>query len=422
MNNKILILQRVCAPYRIKFFAEFQKIMTNSTLIIGEDIPNSKVKNSQDLEDLNFIKLKTKHISFFGRILTFHKGLLSQFRKNKPDIIICEAESHVIGYLTAIIYKIFFNNKVKLGYWCFIALPGRVYNKYNPKELFKRNIRKLFDHFFLYHSYGKNKLLEMGINEDQITIVTNVGNTQRFNDLSKQKTEKSLAKKKLNLENECTLLFLGTLDENKRPEKLIEIMLSINKNVSLKTLNTFKIDVISKGFVSIKNFNELKKALENNNYKDYRILGGGSNILFTNNFDGLTIHIANKGISITNESIKDVIVEISAGENWHDFVLWSLKNGYGGIENLALIPGNVGAAPIQNIGAYGVELQEVFIECSAIDIKTLKTKIFSAKDCEFGYRDSVFKNRQKNNYIITSIKDVTPIPHNGCRPRKRRRV
>ena len=228
MNNKILILQRVCAPYRIKFFAEFQKIMTNSTLIIGEDIPNSKVKNSQDLEDLNFIKLKTKHISFFGRILTFHKGLLSQFRKNKPDIIICEAESHVIGYLTAIIYKIFFNNKVKLGYWCFIALPGRVYNKYNPKELFKRNIRKLFDHFFLYHSYGKNKLLEMGINEDQITIVTNVGNTKRFNDLSKQKTEKSLAKKKLNLENECTLLFLGTLDENKRPEKLIEIMLSID--------------------------------------------------------------------------------------------------------------------------------------------------------------------------------------------------
>ena len=233
MKNKVVILQRVCAPYRLKFFVEFQKIITNSTLIIGEDIPNSKVKNRTDLKGLNYIKLPTRHINFFGRILTFHKGLLSQFKKDKPEIIICEAESHIIGYLTAIIYKFFFNRNVKLGYWCFIALPGRVYNKYSFIEIFKRNIRKLFDHFFLYHSYGKSALLEMGINEELITIVTNVGDTQRFNDLSKKKIPNSLAKKKLNLDNACTLLFLGTLDKNKKPNKLIEIMKSIDIKVNV---------------------------------------------------------------------------------------------------------------------------------------------------------------------------------------------
>ncbi|MAS29551.1 MAG: UDP-N-acetylenolpyruvoylglucosamine reductase [Flavobacteriaceae bacterium] len=190
-------------------------------------------------------------------------------------------------------------------------------------------------------------------------------------------------------------------------------MLSINKNVSLKTLNTFKIDVISKGFVSIKNFNELKKALENNNYKDYRILGGGSNILFTNNFDGLTIHIANKGISITNESIKDVIVEISAGENWHDIVLWAIKNNFGGIENLSLIPGSVGAAPIQNIGAYGVELKDVFYCCEALNIKTKQIKKFYVEDCEFEYRSSIFKTKEKNNYVIMKVfLKLSKEPHN----------
>lgn len=233
MKNKVVILQRVCAPYRLKFFVEFQKIITNSTLIIGEDIPNSKVKNRTDLKGLNYIKLPTRHINFFGRILTFHKGLLSQFKKDKPEIIICEAESHIIGYLTAIAYKFFFNRNVKLVYWCFIALPGRVYNKYSLTEVFKRNIRKLFDHFFLYHSYGKNALLEMGINEKLITIITNVGNTQRFNDLSKKRIPNSLAKKKLNLDNVCTLLFLGTLDKNKKPNKLIEIMNYIDIEVNV---------------------------------------------------------------------------------------------------------------------------------------------------------------------------------------------
>ena len=180
-------------------------------------------------------------------------------------------------------------------------------------------------------------------------------------------------------------------------------MLSIKENVSLKTFNTFKIDVISKGFVSVKNFNELKKALENNKYKNYRILGGGSNILFTSDFDGLTIHIANKGISIINESKKNVTIEISAGENWHDLVLWALNNNLGGIENLSLIPGSVGAAPVQNIGAYGVELKDVFLFCEALNIKTKKIRKFSLEECKFKYRSSIFKTKEKNNYIIMKV-------------------
>ena len=180
-------------------------------------------------------------------------------------------------------------------------------------------------------------------------------------------------------------------------------MLSIKKNVSLKTFNTFKIDIISKGFISVKDFGELKEALENNNYKDYRILGGGSNILFTSNFDGLTIHIANKGVSIINESKKDVTIEICAGENWHDIVLWTLNNNLGGIENLSLIPGNVGAAPIQNIGAYGVELKDVFLCCEALNIKTKKIRKFYLDDCKFKYRSSIFKTKEKNNYVIMKV-------------------
>ena len=108
IKNKIVILQRVCPSYRLKTFVKFQKIVSNSTLIIGEDIPNSKVKSGKSLKGLNYIKLPTFHINFFGRIVTFHKNLLSELKKSNPEIIICEAESHIMGYLTAIIYKFFF--------------------------------------------------------------------------------------------------------------------------------------------------------------------------------------------------------------------------------------------------------------------------------------------------------------------------
>jgi len=177
----------------------------------------------------------------------------------------------------------------------------------------------------------------------------------------------------------------------------------LEDNKSIEKLTTIGVKAKTHKYCNIKDIKHLYEILKSNSLP-IKVLGGGSNILWTKDFNGLTIHINNKGISIEKETHSYVVVNIQAGENWHEFVIWSINNGYGGVENLALIPGNVGAAPIQNIGAYGVELKEVFIECSAIHLRSLKNKVFSAKDCQFGYRDSIFKNKEKNNYIITSIK------------------
>jgi len=180
-------------------------------------------------------------------------------------------------------------------------------------------------------------------------------------------------------------------------------MIRLEENKSVEKLTTIGVKARTYQYCKIEEISSLLSILKSNSLP-VKVLGGGSNVLWTKDFIGLTLHINIKGISVEKETDSHVIVKIKAGENWHEFVIWSLRNGYGGIENLALIPGNVGAAPIQNIGAYGVELKEVFIECSAINIKTLNVKVFSAEDCQFGYRDSIFKNKEKDNYIITSIK------------------
>ncbi|MCL4160274.1 UNVERIFIED_CONTAM: hypothetical protein GTU68_036149 [Idotea baltica] len=126
-------------------------------------------------------------------------------------------------------------------------------------------------------------------------------------------------------------------------------------------------------------------------------------MLLTKDFDGLVIHINSKGIDIISEDNDSVIVKAKAGENWHDFVLWCINNNFGGIENLSLIPGNVGTAPIQNIGAYGVELKDVFESCEAISLETKQIQSFSKPDCKFGYRNSIFKQEAKGKYVITSV-------------------
>ncbi len=126
-------------------------------------------------------------------------------------------------------------------------------------------------------------------------------------------------------------------------------------------------------------------------------------MLLTKDIDALVLHINLKGISIVSEDETHVIVKANAGENWHDFVLWCLQQNYGGIENLSLIPGNVGTAPMQNIGAYGVELKDVFQSCEALNIDTLKERTFNNEDCNFGYRESIFKHELKGKYIITSV-------------------
>ena len=179
--------------------------------------------------------------------------------------------------------------------------------------------------------------------------------------------------------------------------------MQIQHNISLKKYNSFGIEAFAKHFASISNIEDLKTILQLNEYKNRFILGGGSNMLLTKNIDALVLHINLKGITIVSEDDTSVIVKANAGENWHEFVLWCIAHDFGGLENLSLIPGNVGTAPIQNIGAYGVELKDTFISCETLDIETLKTNTFENSECEFDYRNSIFKQDLKGQQIITSV-------------------
>lgn len=177
----------------------------------------------------------------------------------------------------------------------------------------------------------------------------------------------------------------------------------IERHFSLKNYNSFGIEVETEFFAAISNEAELIEVLKSNGNKPFRVLGGGSNVLLTEDYKGLTLVMQNKGISILEETASHVLIEVQGGENWHELVLWALENDFGGIENLALIPGSVGAAPIQNIGAYGVELSSVFHRCKALDLESLSFNEFDKAACEFGYRSSVFKTRLKGKAIITRV-------------------
>lgn len=177
----------------------------------------------------------------------------------------------------------------------------------------------------------------------------------------------------------------------------------IQHNISLKPYNTFGINVFAKHFTSITSVTELIEVLKLKEYPSHFILGGGSNMLLTKDINDLVIHINIKGIKVISENETHVIVKANAGENWHEFVLWCLKHHYGGVENLSLIPGNVGTAPIQNIGAYGVELKDTFYSCETLNINSKEIKCFNLEDCNFGYRESIFKQELKDKHIITSV-------------------
>lgn len=180
--------------------------------------------------------------------------------------------------------------------------------------------------------------------------------------------------------------------------------MNIRSNQSLLAYNTFRIDVNAKYFVEVSSIEELKEVLSSDVCKSNKlfILGGGSNLLLTKDFDGLVIRLGIKGITVCEEG-DDVYVEAGAAEVWNDFVQFNVNNGYAGIENLSLIPGTVGASPIQNIGAYGVEIKDCFHSLTAIDVDTLELKKFNKEECEFSYRESVFKNKFKGKYIICSV-------------------
>ncbi len=177
----------------------------------------------------------------------------------------------------------------------------------------------------------------------------------------------------------------------------------VEEHKSLKNYNTFGINCNARYFVSVETINELKQALSEKPSEELFILGGGSNMLLTGDMDAYVLHINLKGIEILKESETEVFVKAMAGENWHSFVQYCIAKDFGGLENLSLIPGNVGTAPIQNIGAYGVELKDTFESCNTVEIETLNEREFNKEECAFEYRNSIFKNEAKGKYIITSV-------------------
>ncbi len=181
--------------------------------------------------------------------------------------------------------------------------------------------------------------------------------------------------------------------------------MEILKNHSLKRFNTFGIEANARLYAELKEPGDLQELQKHKEFSRHKtlILGGGSNILFTDDFPGLVIHINTQGISIVCEDSDNILIEAQAGVEWHELVLHTIGMGLGGLENLSLIPGNVGAAPIQNIGAYGVEQKDCFESLTAVKLATGEIKKFDNKECQFGYRDSIFKNELKNQFLILSV-------------------
>ena len=182
-------------------------------------------------------------------------------------------------------------------------------------------------------------------------------------------------------------------------------MINIISGQSLTNKNTFHINVNSEYYCELDSIEQLPELVARREFKDSEILilGGGSNLLFTRDFSGLVIKNNIRGIEVVNETGNEIFVKVGAGENWHQFVLWCIDRNYGGVENLSLIPGNIGASPMQNIGAYGVEIKDVFYSLEAVHVESGQMITFNNHECEFGYRESVFKRRFKDQFIITSV-------------------
>ena len=180
-------------------------------------------------------------------------------------------------------------------------------------------------------------------------------------------------------------------------------MIVFQKNVQLQPFNTFGLEAKATNFVAFQTVDELKESLIQRADHPLLVLGGGSNVLLTQDFDGLVLKNELKGIKIVREDANHVWVEVQAGENWHEFVMTAIANDWAGIENMSLIPGTMGAAPMQNIGAYGVEIKQVFDRLTALEIETRELHQFTNSACQFGYRESIFKKEAKGKFIVTSV-------------------
>ncbi|WPO91879.1 UDP-N-acetylmuramate dehydrogenase [Chryseobacterium sp. HR92] len=179
----------------------------------------------------------------------------------------------------------------------------------------------------------------------------------------------------------------------------------MQENFSLKPYNTFGVEAKARYFTEVNTIDELKETLVFSKTQSLQLLllGGGSNILLTKDFDGLAIRLNLKGISEERINENEVLVTANAGENWHKFVMYCLQKNFGGLENLSLIPGNVGTSPMQNIGAYGTEIKDIFVSCQVLDLESLELTTFNLEQCRFGYRDSIFKQEGKGRYIILEV-------------------
>ena len=181
--------------------------------------------------------------------------------------------------------------------------------------------------------------------------------------------------------------------------------MSLERNKLLEKYNTFGINVTSRLFATFHNIAELKQLLSSDAVRNEKmlVLGGGSNILFTSDFDGIVLKNEIQGIEVTHQDNDFFYIRAFAGENWHQFVLHCIEKGWAGLENLSFIPGCVGASPVQNIGAYGIEIKDRLESLEAINVRTLEIKTFKTKDCQFGYRSSLFKYALKGEFIIISV-------------------
>jgi UDP-N-acetylmuramate dehydrogenase len=179
--------------------------------------------------------------------------------------------------------------------------------------------------------------------------------------------------------------------------------MKIQNNISLKPLNTFNVDVLANTVCTLQSNDDFSLEKICKYLSKYIILGGGSNILFSKDFDGTVLLIRNMGKEILQEDEDTVLIKVNAGENWDEFVDWSIEKNLVGLHNLACIPGCVGACPVQNVGAYGVEIKDLLTEVEIFDLEDGNTKILKNKECDFGYRDSIFKRKLRNKVIIKSV-------------------
>jgi glycosyltransferase involved in cell wall biosynthesis len=222
---RLAILQRVCPGYRTALFKGLSSSPKLQTMLfIGEDVPNSKVKSTPNLAGINFRKLKTSFLHIGHRAFTWHHGLVKELNDYNPEVILCEGESHFIGYLQAIWYKKFYNNKVGLIHWCFTSLPGEPLQKPGVGTKVKTFFRKYFDAHLLYSTYSKKCLTELNVDPGKAFVATNVCDVEKFKKIADLLPETRVeARKKLGLPDKFTVLYTGTLDPNKKPDMMLDV-------------------------------------------------------------------------------------------------------------------------------------------------------------------------------------------------------